>query len=94
MVTRKKVRFNKRIKRRDTQCRSAPTRQGLRRRALVQQHGETLTAKTSRMDTATSSECPYKDCIHSVSLDSPIGDEQAAIEEAAAVAAAENMDAE
>ena len=46
------------------------------------------------MDTATSSECPYKDCIHSVSLDSPIGDEQAAIEEAAAVAAAENMDAE
>ena len=40
-------------------------------------------------------DCPYKDCVHSVSLDSPIGDEQAAIEEEAAVAAAaaaENME--
>ena len=43
-------------------------------------------------------ECPYKDCIHSMSLDSPahdttVSDEQAAIEEAAAVAALEEMDA-
>ena len=48
--------------------------------------------------TAKGMECPYKDCIHSMSLDSPshdttVSDEQAAIEEAAAVAAVEDMDA-
>ena len=39
--------------------------------------------------------CPYKDCIHSMSLDSPVRDtteDQAAIVGAAAVAAAETMD--